>query len=197
MGGAALSSDRALAVLETILQSGNWQILGVMEFDWRAVNNSLPTARTPKFREVAAHTPNADQNDDHRADIKRLMDELPDEALQTAFVDMLKEELSRILLVSKDKINPDHSMYDMGLDSLMGVELMVAVEARFDVQVPVMALSEAPTLNKLANRLIMQLRGENECAANSNCCQYQRLVKTSRFGGHGRTIVGFGQRTGK
>ncbi|MDP2901743.1 MAG: SDR family NAD(P)-dependent oxidoreductase [Methylovulum sp.] len=162
MGGSALSAATALAVLERLLSGAAVKsALGVMEFDWRALSVFLPAAHSPKFRELALQAPNADSNDDHRADIKRLLNELSDDNLQIAFVDMLKEELSQILLVNKEKIDPNHSMYDIGLDSLMGVELMIAIEARFDVQIPVMALSEAPTLNKLAGRLITQLRGDS------------------------------------
>jgi len=166
MGGAALSADLALAVLERLLAGeGAKSALGVMEFDWRALSAFLPVARSPKFRELAMQAPNADNNDDHRADIKRLLSESSDDDLRVAFIDMLKEELGQILLVNKDKIDPNHSMYDMGLDSLMGVALMIAIEARFDVQIPVMALSEAPTLNKLADRLITQLRGDSTAQA--------------------------------
>ena len=52
-------------------------------------------------------------------------------------------------------------MYDMGLDSLMGAELMSAIESSLGVSVSVMALSETPTLEKLASRLVSQLRGES------------------------------------
>ncbi|MGZ8190185.1 MAG: SDR family NAD(P)-dependent oxidoreductase [Methylococcaceae bacterium] len=159
MGGSALTSAIALNVLEQIILSTS-QILGVMEFDWHALSNFLPTAQSPKFRELAIFAPNTDNHDDHRADLKRLLGELSHEELKAAFIDLLKEELSQILLIAKEKIDPNHSMYDMGLDSLMGVELMIAIESRFDVQIPVMALSEAPTLSKLADRLIVQLRGE-------------------------------------
>ncbi|MGZ8226063.1 MAG: SDR family NAD(P)-dependent oxidoreductase [Methylococcaceae bacterium] len=161
IGGAALSSSSALATLEQMIMT-NSPTLGVTHYDWRALSNFLPTARAPKFHELASQAPNTDSHDDHRADIKRLLEELSDEDLKTTFIEMLKEELSQILLVAKEKINADHSMYDMGLDSLMGVELMIAIESRFDVQIPVMALSEAPTLNKLADRLIASLRGETQ-----------------------------------
>ena len=41
----------------------------------------------------------------------------------------------------------------------MGVELMAAIETRFGIQLPVMALSESPTLGKLAEKLIQKLHG--------------------------------------
>jgi hypothetical protein len=56
-------------------------------------------------------------------------------------------------------------MFEMGLDSLMGVELAVALEGRFGVRLPVMALSESPTIGKLAVRMIAQLRGIDGTAA--------------------------------
>ncbi len=59
-----------------------------------------------------------------------------------------------------DRIDPGRSLYDIGLDSLMGVELVVALEGRFGIRLPVMALSESPTLDKLSARLIQALRGD-------------------------------------
>jgi acyl carrier protein len=59
-----------------------------------------------------------------------------------------------------DKIDARLSVQQMGLDSLMGVELVVAVESRFGTRLPVMALSDSPTLEKLAVWIITQLRGE-------------------------------------
>jgi acyl transferase domain-containing protein/NADPH:quinone reductase-like Zn-dependent oxidoreductase/acyl carrier protein len=161
MGGSALASATALDVLELMILS-NSPTVGVMEFDWRALSNFLPTAHSPKFHELAVYGNDADNGDeDHRLNMARLINELSDEALHSTFIDMLKEELSHILLVPKEKIDANQSMYDMGLDSLMGVELITAIETRFDVQIPVMALNESPTLDKLAAKIIMQLRGDN------------------------------------
>ncbi|MDD5274053.1 MAG: SDR family NAD(P)-dependent oxidoreductase, partial [Methylovulum sp.] len=159
LGGAALASELALSQLEDILQA-NSSAVGIMAFDWRNLSGFLPSADSPKFRELAIHAPSCDHHEDSANDIKRLVEELSAEELKAVFVDMLKEELGQILLVNKDKIDANHSMYDMGLDSLMGVELMIAIEARFKVQVPVMALSEAASINKLSERLIAHLQGD-------------------------------------
>ena len=159
IGGKALSSERAFSVLEAILHY-NSPTLGVMEFDWQAISRSLPVASTTKFREVVDFSSAHDHHDENQhSQIKTMLDNLSDEDLQIAFIDILKEELSHILLINKEKIDSDQSMYDMGLDSLMGVELMVAIESRFNAKIPVMALSEAPTLKKLSLRLILELRG--------------------------------------
>ena len=75
---------------------------------------------------------------------------------------MIKSEVGEILRVSPDKIDPNRSIYDMGLDSLMGVELVVALESRFGIQLSVMALSQSPTIAKLSERIGLQLKGSNE-----------------------------------
>jgi len=159
MGGAALASDRALDALEDMLVA-DASGLGVLELDWRALRRFLPSANTPKFSFLARRSHDNGDDDSQSGDISHLLATLDDAALHPLFVEMLKAEVSEILRVSPDKINPDVSVYDMGLDSLMGVELVVALENRFGIRLPVMALSESPTLSKLANRLIQLLRGE-------------------------------------
>ncbi|MBM4201381.1 MAG: acyl carrier protein, partial [Gammaproteobacteria bacterium] len=53
-------------------------------------------------------------------------------------------------------------------DSLMGVELAAALEARFGIKISVMALSENPTIEKLAERINALLRGSVEDAGVSD-----------------------------
>ncbi|GAB3333565.1 type I polyketide synthase [Bordetella tumulicola] len=161
MGGAALASEAALQALEDMLLA-DVSGLGVLELDWRALRRFLPTAATPKFSLLARRSSDNGDDDGDTGDIAHLLATLDDEALHPVFVDMLRNEVSEILRVPGDKINPDVSVYDMGLDSLMGVELVVALESRFGIRLPVMALNESPTLSKLADRLILLLRGDSD-----------------------------------
>jgi acyl transferase domain-containing protein/NADPH:quinone reductase-like Zn-dependent oxidoreductase/acyl carrier protein len=161
MGGSALNSGVALGVLESMLvtdRSG----LGVMELDWKALSRFLPSAGTPKFSELARHVGDSDGDKGTADDIQRVLSELSDADLLATLIEMLKSEVGEILRVSPDKIDPTRSIYDMGLDSLMGVELVVALESRFGARLPVMALSQSPTIAKLAERIILQLKGRDE-----------------------------------
>ena len=164
MGGAALQSGAALDEMEKMLllnQSG----LGVMELDWRALARFLPTAASPRFSDLAKMAGDAQGEETNADDIQRLLAELSDEALLPTFIDMIKVEVAEILRASVDKLDTNQSMFEMGLDSLMGVELAIALEGRFGVRLPVMALSESPTIAKLAARMIAQLRGTDGGAA--------------------------------
>ena len=161
MGGSALHSAIALDALESMLTADR-SGLGVMELDWKALSRFLPSAASPKFSELALHAGDNDADEEDSGDIQRLLAELSDDELHAALTQMIKNEVGEILRVSPEKIDPNRSIYDMGLDSLMGVELVVALESRFGIQLPVMALSQSPTIAKLSERIGLQLKGSDE-----------------------------------
>jgi len=92
---------------------------------------------------------------------EKMVNSLTAQELKEAIAGMLGVELGTILLIPVENIDINRSLYDMGIDSLMGLELVIAIEARFGVQFPVMILSEASTLYKLAEMMIKKLNGEN------------------------------------
>jgi acyl carrier protein len=157
MGGPALKSDEALQVLEQLLlrdHSG----LGVMDLEWATLRRFLPTAGAPKYLELARHAQELGGDAEGLVEIRRLLEELGPEELHTVFVDLLKREVAEILRISPDRLDENRSMYDQGMDSLMGMELVAAVEERFGVNLPIMALSEGPTISRLVERIIRQLK---------------------------------------
>jgi acyl transferase domain-containing protein/NADPH:quinone reductase-like Zn-dependent oxidoreductase/acyl carrier protein len=161
MGGSTIHSTVALDILEDMLfadRSG----LGVMELDWNALSRFLPSAGTPKFSELARHAGDSQSDEDNADTIQRMLEELTDAELLSTVIELLQGEVGEILQIAPDKIDPTLSMYDMGLDSLMGVELVVALESRFGTRLPVMALSQSPTIVKLAEKIIQQLNGDAE-----------------------------------
>ncbi|MCX7099767.1 MAG: SDR family NAD(P)-dependent oxidoreductase [Methylococcales bacterium] len=160
MGGSALNSAIALDALEAMLLAGR-SGMGVMELDWKALARFLPSSGSPKFSELARSADGGEGGEANADDIQRSLLELSDEELLVTLIDMLKAEVGEILRVSPDKIDPSKSIYDMGLDSLMGVELVVALESRFGTKLPIMALSQSPTIIKLAERIILQLKSSD------------------------------------
>jgi len=166
MGGAALQSAAALDALEGMLVTDRSD-LGVLDLEWRSLSRFLPTAASPKFSLLARAGSEGESEEEGTQDLRRLLMALPEAELQSTVIDLLKVEIGEILRITPEKIDPDLSIQNMGLDSLMGVELAVAVENRFGTRLPVMALSDSPTVTKLANWIISHLRGE-EAAAGTN-----------------------------
>ncbi len=157
MGGSALTSDTALAALECML-CHNCSGLGIQELDWNSLRRFMPRAGTPKFSELARLAGNSKELREDRTDLFAMAAELPEEELLQAVIGMLKEVVGEVLRIAPEKIDEERQLYDMGLDSLMGVELAVAIESRFGIKLPAMILSENPTIRKLATYFIQQLR---------------------------------------
>ena len=60
-----------------------------------------------------------------------------------------------------------------------GVELVVAVENRFGTRLPVMALSDSPTVAKLAGWIIKQLRSDE--AASTDTTQHDMRARIQQI----------------
>jgi phthiocerol/phenolphthiocerol synthesis type-I polyketide synthase C len=172
LGGSALHSDDALRVLEQLLvhhgDRHGGPSLGVLELEWGALARFLPTAEAPRFAEIARQAEDDGRSHDDGEDIAALLAGLSPEEQRATVTELLRAELAAILLIDEEKIDTHRSVYEMGFDSLMGVELMTAIEARLGVQVPVMVLGEASTLDKLAGVLINRLgQGDGEAEDDS------------------------------
>jgi acyl transferase domain-containing protein/NADPH:quinone reductase-like Zn-dependent oxidoreductase/acyl carrier protein/NADP-dependent 3-hydroxy acid dehydrogenase YdfG len=167
MGGAALQSSAALDALEGMIVADRSD-LGVLDLEWRSLSRFLPSAASPKFSVLARAGGEGESEEEGTQDLRRLLLALPEEELQSTVIDLLKVEIGEILRIAPEKIDPNLSMQHMGLDSLMGVELAVAVENRFGTRLPVMALSDSPTVAKLANWIVSHLRGDEAAAAGSH-----------------------------
>jgi acyl carrier protein len=160
MGGTALKSGVALDMLGTLLCHCPEAAVGVIDLDWATLKRFLPAAASPKFREIAREG-GGSGNSEGSAVLLRWLRGLPADQLGDALDDLLRAEAAKILRITKDKIDKHKSLYDMGMDSLMGVELVTALDQRFGIHLPVMALSEGPSIARLTERILAHLQGED------------------------------------
>ncbi|QQK64601.1 SDR family NAD(P)-dependent oxidoreductase [Cobetia sp. cqz5-12] len=205
LGGDALMADHALACLGEMISADQkaqalglpGHSLGVLELDWGALARFLPTAATPRFEEIARRAGEDDNSQAQQDDIAAALAGLSGEALQTAIVEILKGELSKILLIDVDAIDVNKSVYDMGFDSLMGVELMTAVEARLGISIPVMMISEAATLWRLAERLMHKMGNADDEEAESRSEDQAMAQLVKQHGGETPTVTERGEMVSK
>ncbi|MBR9799765.1 MAG: SDR family NAD(P)-dependent oxidoreductase, partial [Gammaproteobacteria bacterium] len=205
LGGDALMADHALACLGGMISADQHaqplglpgRSLGVLELDWGALARFLPTAATPRFEEIARRAGEDDNSQAQQDDIAAVLAGLSGEALQTAIVEILKGELSKILLIDASAIDVNKSVYDMGFDSLMGVELMTAVEARLGISIPVMMISEAATLWRLAERLMHKMGNADGEEAESNAEDQAMAQLVKQHGGETATMTERGEMVSK
>lgn len=163
LGGAALSAQQALTVLGQVLQSEQTGV-AVVNWDWGVLQRVMPNARSAKFSELQRAVTNGDEADQAK-DIHELIAGLNPEATHALITELLLAEVGHILRLSADKLSADKSVFDLGMDSLMGMELVLAIEERFKVRLPVMALTEGATVSRIAEKIVAQLDPQASVAA--------------------------------
>ena len=171
IGGRSITSDEAMAALEQVLHQGRAGE-AVLWLDWAAISRVMPGARSARFAEVSRK----DGQDATHGGGESLREELlaakPEQALERV-TETLRAEIARILHLPPAKIESHQSVLELGMDSLMGMELAMAVEERFEVKLSVMLLAEGATVHTLAQKILKSVRGDEQEPAPANAMEAQ------------------------
>ncbi len=78
----------------------------------------------------------------------------------------LKEELRTLIaeIAEKDEIPDGTSFKDLGIDSMMGVEIVAAIERQYQIKIPDSELQQVTTLNKSYELVLSKLPQEKRAA---------------------------------
>jgi phthiocerol/phenolphthiocerol synthesis type-I polyketide synthase C len=160
IGGLSITSAEALAALERAIVDMNAGE-AVVRLDWQALSLGMPAARARRYTELHArgsHEP-----------ARQGGAQMRDQILGLSFSDALhlveetlQAQIARILHMSPEKIETGRSILDMGMDSLMGMELGMAVEESFQVKLSIMTMAEGATVHSLAQRIVESIQTQDE-----------------------------------
>ncbi|KVE24367.1 beta-ketoacyl synthase [Burkholderia singularis] len=163
IGGVSITSGEALAALERVLCAGEAGE-AVVRLDWQAVSRGMPAAGARRYallRAFGASEPAREGGTRLRAQVQALA---RNDAIGTV-EDNLRAQIARILHLSPDRIALDRSVLDLGMDSLMGMELGMAIEETFEVKLSVMAIADGATVHSLAERIVDLIAGAANASA--------------------------------
>jgi NADP-dependent 3-hydroxy acid dehydrogenase YdfG/acyl carrier protein len=156
-GLLGFSPKQAMAALGLMLQRQPVQ-MGVMRIDWQKIAMSVPGGAIPQRLSSLASSGIFDQQGGEEGSRIReaLLHASPEE--QEAIVQAyIREQVARVLGASADALDADQTLNELGLDSLMGVELKNRVESDLSITVPMRDLMAGPTINLLTTVLLNQL----------------------------------------
>ena len=159
MGGTMLTSADALRGLGSILASGAPQAaITYAPMRWGMLAGELPLLQTPLFDRVeTARDPSGGA--EGAVDIRAMIEGLDDTAALNVIIEFLAAETGRILRQPPSELDPRRPLTEMGFDSLMAVDLKMAVEERIGATLPLMSLSDGVGLADLAKKLLDEARG--------------------------------------
>ncbi|RQH10157.1 type I polyketide synthase [Paraburkholderia dinghuensis] len=155
IGGASITSGEAMAALERVLVSGA-PGEAVVRLDWSAIARGMPAAQARRYAALKGGASETSEDDHLRLEQMR---SLPRAEAVALVETTLRGQIARILHMSPERIDLDRSVLDLGMDSLMGMELGMAVQESFGVRLSIMAIAEGATVNALAVRIVDLLDG--------------------------------------
>lgn len=150
-GGITGLGDReALSALDRAIRLAKPQV-GIFRVDWKKWHNANPgLAEDPRFREQRVQS-QTDNGSDAASQIRRTLVNSSKEQRLRALEDHLQDVLASTLRMSKEGISLKKKLNEMGVDSLMVLELGLGIRERIGVNFSAMEFLKGPTLEQLAS----------------------------------------------
>jgi acyl carrier protein len=155
LGATPMPAQLALSYLPAALACG-LPVVAIAETNWTATQGVLPILATPVFSEMRpVERAVADEN---------LLERLAGCDRQQAAIlltTVVAEETARIMRLAPGSVDPQRPLPEIGMDSLMVVELRLALESRLRVELPLVSLIEGTSAASIAERLAEAVAARN------------------------------------
>ena len=146
LSAAPLPAAEALDALPGLWACGR-PALTYAAVHWEAARKRLPILSRPLFSDVASGDV-AEETDL----AERLAGLSPADA-RGVVTELLLDEVARILSSGAEKVDAHRPLAELGMDSLMAVELRMTLESKLKVNLPLLSLSDTATVGSLAGRI--------------------------------------------
>ncbi len=158
LGVKSFTPGQALTLLGHFLRQEVTQV-GVMSVDWsrleRAVAGGHVSPRFGPLVEQAAGEATALSSED--VAVRAAVLAAPPAQRKEVLQSLLRDRLARVLGTSQAKIEVDKPLLDMGIDSLMAVELRNWIEGEMRISLPIVDLIRGPSIAQLTDVLLVHL----------------------------------------
>jgi acyl transferase domain-containing protein/NADPH:quinone reductase-like Zn-dependent oxidoreductase/acyl carrier protein len=148
-GITGLGNRQALDVLAEALRSGRAQ-LGAFLVDWEQWRDAHPRlAEDPRFRELCLQSAGSGGGD-AASRMRETMAGFSKEQKLRALEEHLQEVLAETLKMAKEHVPVDRKLNEMGVDSLLVLELSLGIKERVGIHFSAMEFLKGPSLQQLA-----------------------------------------------
>jgi acyl transferase domain-containing protein/acyl carrier protein len=154
LGIARLRPAEGLAVLDRALASGEPQ-LGAMPVDWPRFFAADPAARlSPLLAELAARHAGAVEADPEEGRIAKAIAACPPAEHAVLLTEEMRRLVGGVLRLAPGQVPADVPFTELGVDSLMAIEIKNRLQRQAGVDVPLTDLLRGPTAGGLAAALL-------------------------------------------
>jgi len=159
IGTGLLDPREIFEVLENLLGTPAAQVAG-MRIDWAKWRQASKGAQENRlFERVLSGAAEADESGGKVGDWRKRIDAADAADRENVIIQALQEVVGSVLRVKPDSLRPDQPLTDLGLDSLMGVEIENLIESSVGVALPPTSLLRARTIGQIATLITGHLGG--------------------------------------
>ena len=159
LGARPMPAAHALDGIPALAASG-LATAGFADTGWTDARRHLPILGAPLFSDIRGRASSSASDDS----LAERLASLDPEAAQTLLKTVVAAEVAAILRLPAEEVDPARPLSQMGMDSLMAVELRLALESRLHVDLPLMSLAEGTSVLSIAERLAGAVRTGGEGA---------------------------------
>jgi acyl carrier protein len=157
-GTMAISPGEATALLESFLRAGTSQAIAI-RVDWGKWRQFFRTMQENPFLERIFAALENQESVGATTDWRSRIDAAGPAEKQAVICQAVREAVGSVLRVKPDSLRDDQPLTDLGLDSLMGVEIETSLEAAVRVALPPTSLMRARTIGQIASLIAGHLGG--------------------------------------
>jgi acyl carrier protein len=145
-----ISPDQAMEALDITLRRHPVQI-GIMRMDWQNIYKVLPNKRVAqRFSSLIGENQTDEDAAEATIRIKERLQEAKTEERHDIVESYIREQVAKVLGTSASRLELDRPLNDLGLDSLMAVELKNRIEADVQLSLSAGRLVQGPTIQEIA-----------------------------------------------
>lgn len=160
-GSTLMPARTALNGLDWAFEAEGLQLVdafAIARIEWSRAKRELAAVRAPTFNVVA--TDNISGEGGQVAVALEQLRSLPPEEATAALLDIVVEEIARVLRLPSKEVDRHRPLSEIGMDSLMMLELRTTVEATLQIELPMMSLASGITPADVARRVTPLVTGE-------------------------------------
>ncbi len=155
-GQMGFSPKQAMEALGRMLQRKPVQT-GVMRIDWQKWTNFASKVHVPQRLISLVTEQKESQGMEEGNRVREILLAANPEARSEIVQTYLREQVARVLGISAAKLDMDRPLNELGLDSLMAVQLKNRIESDLSLSLPTRELTENPTINRLSTAVLDQM----------------------------------------
>jgi thioesterase domain-containing protein/aryl carrier-like protein len=158
VGITGFSPQQAMAALGRLLPQQPVQ-MGVLRIDWRRWTQLISRGKLAQRLSLLIGTRGGDYHGDESRHWREALRHATPEARRGLIHAYVQEQVAHILGTSATSLDDDRPLNELGLDSLMAIELKNRLESDLAVVLPTRDLMQTPTINRLSTTVLRQLDG--------------------------------------